>query len=223
MPRNTGIGMPRAKKARREQVEKPSVVDASGEAAELVLSASPSPERSDPIPAVDKPKTAAAPGTILELEVERWHGHMIVLKEEYDKCHIVWRRKKKFLHGDEYSLYREPSVVKRDEARLMEADLKLLLYKNMWIRTRNVWRTFRTAHMLAKSSNKSVKFLQLSIDAIRRARRLGDISLADCVRDAKVDARRFNFPARDAGHFKDYLADQYGLGLAYGLEYSDRL
>ena len=35
--------MPRAKKARREQVEKPSVVDASGEAAELVLSARANP------------------------------------------------------------------------------------------------------------------------------------------------------------------------------------
>ena len=126
-----------------------------------------------------------------------------------------WERKKHYLFDEKHSLWRHESEVKRDEARLAQTDHELMEARLYWVKCQASWRGWRSYYMLseryfANPGDPVLKgFFERAIDRL-------------CV------TRLWDLPSYKlwpgVGHnWKAWNAEHFGLAIAYGLEYSDRL
>ena len=220
--RHKGISMNRAKKKfcllvpaveepeepeEPEEVEEPAQQPGVGPSKKTEPEPAPEPEPEHP------PDTRS--GTLAV--VSKLHARVLDAKLKYLKVRRRWERKKHYLFDEKHSLLRHKSEVKRDEARLAQTETP-----SSWMqgctgsraRPAGAAGGRSTCCASAISRTQAIPCSQASVSA----------PSIQVVCDACIGASQLQTVAWGGSQlWKEWNDDHFGLVIAYGLEYSDRL
>ena len=140
---------------------------------------------------------------------------MAIAKKALKKVERRWERRFSYLHDKEkHSLWRETSVVQREQNRLWDMDVELCKAKLKWLQACKRWSRWRAYYLLQKRYLANPKDVVVEAFYLRAQGRIKEPLPQSDLLDM--------LPGRGQNLW-EHNARQFGLAIAYGLEWSSAL
>ena len=223
--RHKGVGFNRPKKKKVLAVEEVSIeAEESEDEPDLTQGQAPEPEPSPP------PSPEPAPPTRDETKQIRSgfaKAHMAKAREQLCEAERKlqvserrWKKKKQtYHHSGKYSVWDQPSIVKRVEQRLFDADIELGKARALVAFRRDRYIRWRSYYMLTKRMDEDPRAFVADYDMmgfwLRSVRRIAEMPTAPA-------SWRSMWPATFNNIF-DWNTEHFGIALTWGLTHTDSL